>query len=399
MPEPNSVISESLDFSNTAIAFANKSDKELKETHTLFSLMKSNFLVTLGSKLGLIALRLRLPFVKTIIRKTIFRQFVGGENLMDCQDVIDHLYRNNTLTILDYGAESKSEEQELDAVLNETIRAIELGASNNSVPCVSTKFTGLADNALLEKINDGLSLSAREELEKERLYERVDQLCQRAHQLGVTILIDAEESWLQIAIDNLVELMMEKYNKEKPVVYNTYQLYRHDKLAQLKKDHQRALEKGYILGAKLVRGAYMDKERKMAEEKGYTSPIHKDKPSVDKDYDASLKYCVENYLTIGSICATHNIDSNKYQAQLIEEKSIDKKHPHLNFCQLYGMSDYITFNLSDAGFNVAKYVPYGPIDDVVPYLIRRAKENTSVTGEMGREMKFIKKEMTRRTLG
>ena len=223
-------------------------------------------------------------------------------------------------------------------------------------------------------------------------------MCSSAHELGVGVFIDAEESWMQEGIDAIVFEMMEKYNRKKVIVFNTYQLYRHDKLAQLKSDYQVAQSKGYMLGAKIVRGAYMEKERNRAEEKNYPSPIHKDKASVDKDFDEAVRFCVEHYEDLGSCCATHNVKSNMLQAQLIDEKNIQKDHPHLNFCQLYGMSDNITFNIAHAGYNVAKYVPYGPIRDVIPYLIRRAKENTSVTGEMSRELQLISKELKRREL-
>lgn len=386
----------SLDFNNTEIAFNNKSDNELTSTYRLFKMMSKKTLVDLGSGLGLFAVRFNLPFVKPIVRKTIFKQFVGGENLLDCQPAIERLYKNGALTILDYGAEGKSGEDALDEVMKETIRAVELAASNSSVPAISTKLTGLADNELLYKCNEEADLSESEKADYNKLLSRITQICSRAEELGVAVLIDAEESWMQIAMDKIVDQMMAQFNKEKVVVYNTYQLYRHDKLAQLKSDHETAQNQGYLLGAKLVRGAYMDKERTRAEEKGYTSPIHLNKAAVDKDYDESIKYCMEHYESIGSICATHNIQSNHYQAQLIEELNIPKDHGHINFCQLYGMSDYITFNLADAGFNVAKYVPYGPIKEVVPYLIRRAKENTSITGEVGRELKFISQEMKRR---
>lgn len=396
MSEPEPSYNSNLDFSNTEIAFSNKTNNELIKTYRLFSLMKNRSLVRFGSWIGLLAIKWNLPFSKYAIRNTIFEQFVGGENLMDCQKAIEQLYKFDTLTILDYGAEGKSSEEELQEVMKETIKAVEMAASNNSVPSISTKLTGLVDNEILIKMNSGEPLSVVEESEKAKLIERIEAICSRAEELGVSVLIDAEESWMQIAIDQVVDQMMERHNKERVVVFNTYQLYRHDKLQQIKDDHQKALEEGYLLGVKFVRGAYMDKERERASEKGYPSPIHENKEAVDRDYDEAVRYCVENYETISSICATHNIESNRLQATLIEEKGIAPNHPHLNFCQLYGMSDYITFNLADAGFNVAKYVPYGPIEDVVPYLIRRAKENSSVTGEMGRELQFISKEKKRR---
>lgn len=387
-----------IDFGNTEIAFSNKSDKELRKMHKLFRLMKMPTLTNIGSKLGLIAIKLRLPFAETAIKYTIFEQFCGGESLLDCQEAIDKLHRHGTLTMLDYGAEGKSSEEELDKVMEEFLRALELAASNTSVPVITIKVTGLADNGLLQRMQQQDQLSEQDQGAYDRMLERVDSVCERAAELHVGVFIDAEESWLQIAIDLVVTQMMEKYNKDTITVYNTYQLYRHDKLAQLKADHQIALAKGYKIGAKLVRGAYLEKERNRAAEMGYPSPIQPDKAATDRDFDAAVDYCVRNYETIASCCASHNIASNQKQVALIDELGIPKHHPHINFCQLYGMSDYITFNIADAGYNVAKYVPYGPIREVIPYLIRRAQENTSVTGEMTRELSYISKEIKRRKL-
>lgn len=391
-PEPSKMI----DFTDTEIAFSTKSDKELKKMSWLFSLMNKNALVNIGSKLGLVAFKLRLPFVDYIVKNTIFQQFCGGENLMDCQSAIDTLYKHDSLTILDYGAEGKSSEEDFNRVMEETMRAVEFAASNNSVPVVSTKITGLVDNDILINIQAGKEQDESDKRAYLQLAERVDKICGHASELQVGVFVDAEESWLQEPIDELVMEMMEKYNHGKVIVYNTYQLYRHDKLNQLKEDHQRAVKKGFLFGAKLVRGAYMDKERDRALEMNYPSPIQPDKASTDRDFDDGIEYCIRNYKQIASCCASHNIESNKKQAELIEELDLQKDHPHFNFCQLYGMSDYITFNIGKAGYNVAKYVPYGPIRDVVPYLIRRAQENSSVTGEMSRELSFIKTEIKRR---
>lgn len=391
-PEP----SGKLTFDNTEIAFSYKSDKELKQMKWLFSMMNNSRLVKLGSVLTPLALKLNLPFVKTAIKGTIFKQFVGGENLLDTQNNIDLLYRYNTLTILDYGAESKTTELDLDHVMNENVKAIELAASNNSVPVISSKLTGLAPNELLIKMQSGEELSEGEEYQRQQLIRRLDTICKRAYDLKVGVMIDAEESWMQITIDELVDQMMEQYNKSQVIVYNTFQLYRKDKLEFLKQSHQKALANNYLLGAKLVRGAYMEKERQYAEENGIDCVINPDKESTDRCYDDAIRYCVDNYQSIGSVCASHNRNSNYLQAQLIEEKGIDKKHPHLNFCQLLGMSDNITFNLAQAEYNVAKYVPYGPIKEVIPYLIRRAQENSSVTGDMSRELSLIIEEQKRR---
>ena len=395
-PEPSK--GNQIDFSNTEIAFSNKSNLELKKMARLFNLMANPLLTNVGSKLGLLSIKLRLPFVKSIVKATIFKQFCGGENLLDCQEAIDKLYKYNTLTVLDYGAEGKTSEEELNEVVAEFERAIELAASNNSVPVITIKVTGLADNGLLMKVQNGDELSANDKVLYDRLIQRVETVCSKASDLKVGVFIDAEESWLQDAIDDVVTMMMEKYNKDSVTVYNTYQLYRHDKLAQLKADHKKGEQEGYLIGAKLVRGAYMEKERERASEMGYKSPIQPNKKATDKDFDAAVKFCLHNYKSIASCCASHNIASNKKQADLIDKLGIQKDHPHINFCQLYGMSDYITFNIANAGYNVAKYVPYGPIKEVVPYLIRRAQENTSVTGEMTRELNYINLEKKRRKI-
>ncbi len=391
-PEP----SKTIDFTDTEIAFSTKSDKELSRMGILFTLMNKSSLVNIGSKLGLAAFKLRLPFVDYIVRNTIFQQFCGGENLLDCQGAIDTLYKYDSLTILDYGAEGKSSEEDFDKVMEETMRAIEFAASNNSVPVVSTKITGLVDNDILINIQKGQEQNEIEKKAYRQLVERVDKICSRASELQVGVFVDAEESWLQEPIDALVMEMMEKYNHGKVIVYNTYQLYRHDKLNQLKEDHQKAIKLGFLFGAKLVRGAYMEKERERALEMNYPSPIQSDKASTDRDFDEGVEYCIRNYKQIASCCASHNLESNRKQAELIDELGFQKDHPHFNFCQLYGMSDYITFNIGKAGYNVAKYLPYGPIRDVIPYLIRRARENSSVTGEMSRELSFIKTEIKRR---
>ncbi|MBT8232706.1 MAG: proline dehydrogenase [Saprospiraceae bacterium] len=360
--------------------------------------MNNKSLVKMGSLFTPTALKLKLPFVRSAIKATIFKQFVGGENLLDTQKSIDLLYRYNTLTILDYGAESKTSEDDLDNVMNETINAIELAASNSSVPVVSTKLTGLAPNELLIKVQSDEALNESEKREYDKLVYRLDAICKRAHDLKVGIMIDAEESWMQISIDDLVNQMMAAYNKSSVIVYNTFQLYRNDKLDYLKLSHEQAIAEGYLLGAKLVRGAYMEKERNYAEENGLKDVINATKEDTDRDYNEGIKYCVDNYESIASVCASHNVKSNLYQAQLIEENQIEKTHPHLNFCQLFGMSDNITFNLAKSGYNVAKYLPYGPLNEVVPYLIRRAQENTSITGDMSRELKFIAREIKRRGL-
>jgi len=394
MTEPEPTLH--LDFSDTSIAFSHKSDRDLKKTAWLFKMMNRSTLVDIGSKLGLFAIKLRIPFTEMVVRNTIFPQFCGGESLLDCQKTIDHLYESDILTMLDFGAEGKTDEDDLDEVMEETLRAIEMAASNNSVPVVSTKITGLVDNKILEKLQKKETLTDGESRKFDHLVERVDEICSRAYELGISIFVDAEESWIQDPIDTLVLQMMQKYNKERATVYNTYQLYLKSKLAHIKRDHKKCQEFGVVFGCKMVRGAYMEKERTRAEEMEYPDPIQIDKEATDKDFNASITYCVENHDTISSCCASHNAESNMLQARLIHSKGIDHNHPHINFCQLYGMGDNITYNLANAGYNAAKYVVYGPIRDVIPYLIRRTQENASVTGDMSRELKLVNSEMSRR---
>jgi proline dehydrogenase len=329
---------------------------------------------------------------------TVFKQFCGGISLKDSQKAIDHLRANNTLTVLDYGAEGKTREEEFDQTMQENIKALEFASHHPSVPVVATKITSLASFALLEKYQTKETFTQDEAVAFERVRARVDQLCSMANERGVSLFIDAEETWIQDTIDDLVKSMMSKYNHQKAVVYQTYQMYRKDKLDNLKADHLEAKSHGYILGAKVVRGAYMEKERARAQELGYPSPIQDTKAKTDEDFNTAITYCINNLNEIASCNATHNLISNQLQAQLIAEKGLPKNHPHLNFCQLYGMSDNITFNLAAKGYNVAKIVPYGPVKEVLPYLIRRARENTSVTGEMSRELNLIVTEMKRRGL-
>jgi proline dehydrogenase len=387
-----------VDFTDTEIAFSNKSDKELKKTARLFKLMSNQILVRIGSTLGLWANSMRLPFLDSFVESTIFDQFCGGKTLKESQPAIDKLNKYKILSVLDYGAEGKSTEEDLDRTLEQLLEGVRFAATTDGVPVVSTKLTALASDEILTKWQSGEGLSADEKIEFQHVVDRVDGLCREAHKLDVAVFVDAEETWMQDTIDYLVEMMMKRYNLKKVVVYTTFQLYRHDALDKLKKSYRKAQSEGYMLGAKLVRGAYMDKERERAQKMGYDSPIQPDKDATDRDYNEAIKFCVEHYETLASCNASHNLESNLLQANLIEEKNILKNHPHLNFCQLYGMSDHITFNLAAAGFNVAKYVVYGPIKEVLPYLVRRAQENTSVTGDMSRELSLIMKEVKRRGL-
>lgn len=387
-----------LDFTNTEIAFANKTDQELKETLRLFKLMNNPNLVKIGSTVALLLARLKLPLLDPIIRATIFKQFCGGTNLLDCQTTIDRLYKNKTFSILDYGAEAKDSEKDFELTLSEILRVVQFAAANASVPVISIKISSLARNGLLEKWQGKNSLDNTEELELSKVRKRLNRILHFASDMGVGVFIDAEESWVQDAMDTLVDELMESYNKKRVVVYNTFQMYRTDRLDFLKKSFEKAQAKNYYLGAKIVRGAYMDKERQKAESAGIPSPIHEDKAATDQAFNSAIEFCVDHYNRISSCNASHNAASAMAMAKMITDKLIPRNHSHLNFCQLLGMSDNITFNLAYHGFNVAKYVPYGPIQEVIPFLIRRAQENTSITGDVGRELSMIREEANRRGL-
>ena len=385
-----------VDFSNTEVAFAHKNDKELKKAAWLFSMMNKRWLVDTLSPIGLFTVKMKFPFVSSIVKATIFEQFVGGTTLLDSQGSIDMLFNKKVQSILDYGAEAKSSEKDFNFTMNECIRAIDFAATNESVPVVSAKITGLARFGLLEDIQKGVSLDKETRREYRNILKRVDAICHVANDRNVGVFFDAEESWIQDTIDHLVNIMMKRYNRKRVIVYNTFQMYRHDRLQYLIDSFDKANKDGYLLGAKLVRGAYMEKERDRAEEMGYPSPIQIDKKATDDAFNTALRFCVDNYKKIGTCNATHNQDSCLLLAELIAQKKIPKDHPHLNFCQLYGMSDHITFNLADQGYNVAKYLVYGSVGDVVPYLIRRAKENSAVSGDMSREYGFVMEEVNRR---
>ena len=399
-------------FDDTQIAFAHKTDDELKEAYRLFSLMQKSWLVNLGARLTPWLIRSGLP-VKELIRKTIFKQFVGGETLMLTATIAQKLAQYKVQVILDYGAEGKDGEQNFDLTCNEFIRVIEHAATQPNIPYMSIKVTGFARFSLLEKL-DGLMHSAGgdslvkrynnalqhlslEELnELNRVYMRMRRICNVDYEKNIGVLVDAEETWIQEPVDTLTMLMMDEYNKNRLAIYNTVQLYRHDRLAFLLKMYKAAEERNFILGVKLVRGAYMEKERTRAEEKNYPSPIQPNKDETDKDFNEALRFCITRIGRTAMIVATHNEESNLLATQLLKEKGLPLNHPHIHFSQLYGMSDNITYNLAEAGCSVSKYLPFGPIHDVVPYLMRRAQENTSVKGQTGRELGLIKKELKRR---
>jgi len=389
---------QNVDFTNTEIAFAHFSDRELKKTAWLFRLMRKPMLVKYGSVIGLWAVEKNLPMVETAVKMTIFDQFVGGTTLLDSQPTIEKLSTFGVFTILDYGAEAKETEQDFNYTMNENLRAIDFASRSKHIPVVSTKVTGLGRFGLFERIQNAGTLTREELSEYRSVLKRIDAICYHASQKGVSIFIDAEESWIQDSIDHLVWLMMRRYNKQRVVVYNTFQMYRKDRLSFLTESYDRARSEDFKLGAKLVRGAYMEKERLRAAEMGYDNPINPDRNATDDHYNTGMRFCIDHYEHIASCNASHNAASALLQVELMNKKGIPHEHPHLMFSQLYGMSDNISFNLAAAGFRVAKYMPYGQVHDVVPYLIRRAQENTSVTGDVTRELGLVMQEVKRRKL-
>ncbi len=384
------------DFDDTAAAFAHKSDHELDKAARLFGLMNYHWLVGVGSMLGLAAIRMRMPFVETVVKRTIFEQFCAGTTLLDSAGNIQKLHSAGVFSALDYGVEAKETEEDFNHTMNEIIRAIEFSDQTEGIRFICVKLTGLARFGLLEAIQNKESLNTRERSEYKNALKRIDAICHTAAQKGISVFIDAEETWIQDSIDHLATLMMTRYNTERAVVYNTFQMYRTDRLQFLIRSFDRATKEGYFLGAKLVRGAYMDKERERAERLGYPSPIHPTKEATDHAFDTAVRFCLDNYERIAFCNASHNAKSTMLQAALIAERKLPPKHPHLLFCQLYGMSDNLTFNLAKAGFNAGKYVVYGPVREVVPFLIRRAQENTTVTGDLSREHQLVLKELQRR---
>ncbi|MBC7886362.1 MAG: proline dehydrogenase family protein [Ferruginibacter sp.] len=404
-----------ISFNNTEYAFAYKKDEDLKKAQFLFSIMGTQWLVNLGLKLTPIAMKWKLPFTNTIIRKTIFRQFVGGETLAETATVVKKLGEYNVQVILDYGVEGGDDgEHGFDHATEEFIRVINYAATQSNIPFMSIKVTGFSRFALLEKIDvlmqqkagtlmkrylTALELLPQSEKEEwQRVQGRMIRICQTAGEKKVGVLVDAEETWIQGPVDALTIMMMDTLNKGGVTVYNTLQLYRTDRLQFLRDSYEAAAERNFILGAKLVRGAYMENERKRAADMNYPSPIQPDKEACDKDYNAAVEFCIDHLDKIAVIVASHNDSSNLLATQLLDKKGLPHHHPHVHFSQLYGMSDNITFNLAKSGCSVSKYLPFGPIKDVIPYLMRRAEENSSMSGQTGRELSLIKKEIKRREM-
>ncbi|MBI4931568.1 MAG: proline dehydrogenase family protein [Bacteroidetes bacterium] len=385
-----------ISFDNTQVAFSSRSDKDLKGSYWLFRLISNPALVSIGKVLTNIALAIRFP-IKWIVKPTIFRQFCGGETVEESRKKINDLARFNIKSVLDYSAEGKESEEDFDRCTEECISIINEAKHNRNIGFSVFKPTGIARFELLEKVSAiGIVLTEIEKKEFDRVHERFNRICKASYDTGVPVFVDAEESWIQRAVDGLINEMMKLYNKEKAIVYNTFQLYRTDRLEYLIDCFLHAKNGNYFLGAKLVRGAYLEKERERALKMNYKSPINDTKELTDSMYDGAIRFCMAHLDRISFCCASHNEKSSMLAVELMKEKNLFANHPNIYFSQLLGMSDTISYNLALAGYNVSKYVPYGPVRDVIPYLIRRAQENTSVKGQTGRELGLILKERERR---
>ncbi|WP_438964504.1 proline dehydrogenase family protein [Winogradskyella sp.] len=384
-------------FENTETAFVLKSDSELERAYFLFKMISSQPLVKIGTAATNFALKANLP-VEGLIRSTVFDHFCGGVNEEDCLPVIDNLYAKGVSSVLDYSVEGKETEEQFDNAVKKILKIVQFCDEREAIPIVVFKPTGFGRFKLYQKITEGKQLTDTEKEEWNRVVERFKAVCELAKEKDVEVLIDAEESWMQDAADELVEEMMRLYNKDKAIVYNTLQCYRWDRLDYLKSLHERANSEGFKVGMKIVRGAYMEKERSRAEEFSYKSPICENKNATDGIFDNTLTYILNNLGDISIFIGTHNEKSSYLAMELMEKYKIDKSDNNVWFGQLYGMSDHISFNLASKGYNVAKYIPFGPVKDVMPYLIRRAEENTSVAGQTNRELGLLKAERQRRKI-
>jgi proline dehydrogenase len=384
-----------MNFDNTEIAFESRTNSELKKAHFLFSAMGNPWLTNIGIKLTQFAFRFKLP-IKGLVKSTIFNHFCGGETLLEADKTATSLNKFGVHVIMDYGVEGKSEESEFEKTTESFLKTLEFAHGKDYIPFVSLKVTGFARFELLEKLHAKTPLNQQEQAEFERVKGRIDKICGKAAKFGKMILIDAEESWIQQPVDDLADEMMAKYNQQEVIVFNTFQLYRHDRLEFLKVSHLKARDNNYLLGAKLVRGAYMEKERERANAMGYPSPIQATKEDTDSDYNKATEYCLLHLDSIKLFIGTHNELSCMKAVQLMHQLKISSQSEQVHFSQLFGMSDNISFNLAKENFKVSKYLPYGPVEDVIPYLMRRAQENTSVAGQTGRELGLIKRELQRR---
>jgi len=387
--------SNPVSFDNTAIAFKALTNKELKKASRLFALFNMEWMVAVGSSFTEKIMKLGIP-IQSLVKPIIYNHFCGGEDLTACTPLIRELAQRKVGVLLNYGVEAKSSDKEYEWSVQQNLQAIELAGKERNIKAVCIKLTGFGRVGLFEKIQQKETLNTAEEQELAAINERFDRLCKAALANEVALYVDAEESWIQDPIDAMTLERMTMNNRKTAIIFNTYQLYRNDKLKDLMADVEKAKAAGYILGAKLVRGAYVEKENEFANEAGKSSPIHTSKAGSDDDFNKALQYCVEHIESVSFCVASHNEHSCLLLTQLLRERAIAFNHPHVSVSQLYGMGDHITYNLADSGINCTKYLPFGPVKEVIPYLIRRAQENGSVEGQMGRELKLLATERKRR---
>mgnify|MGYP003333186492 CR=1 FL=1 len=386
-----------LDLEDTETAYQARSDSELKHTFRLFKTLNNNFINQLGILTARLAYSMHLP-LDFIMKRTLYGQFCGGESLNECSAVVAKLHTYGVKVCLDYAVEGEHSELGYEQTSNELMRMIEFSSSRDEIPFVVFKPTGIASAQLLEAISRGQNLTESQILQWKGSKERFSKICAASYKAGKRLFIDAEESWLQPAIDDMSEEMMKRFNVDWPCIHNTLQFYRHDRLEFLERSLIRAREEGYSFGVKLVRGAYMDREKERARTLGYEDPIQPNKQSTDHDYDKALKLCVDNLNHVSLCAASHNEKSSLFLVKLMKDRGIERHHSNIYFSQLYGMGDHLSFNLAKSGFNVCKYLPYGPVGSVMPYLMRRAEENTSIGDQMSRDLRLLKMEIGRRRL-
>lgn len=383
-------------FNDTQIAFQDKSTDQLKKAQWMFRAIENPTLTGVGINILNFTVKNNFPFVEGIVRKTLFEQFVGGETREKSMEVVKKLFKHHIGSIFDYAIEGKEEEATFDHTCQEIQQNIKFAEGNPAIPFVVFKPTAFGRLDLYAEVQSGKDLTTSEKEEWDRIVKRYDDVCKLAHEKNVVVMIDAEETWMQSAVDNLVNEMKARYNRQKAIVWNTIQMYRTGRLEYLAEDLKRANEKGYFLGYKFVRGAYMEKERERAAEMHYPDPIQPTKQATDDNYNAAISFVIDNLDKVSGYFGTHNEKSTELVMDKMREKNLVNDHPQIYFGQLYGMSDNITYFLGNKKYNASKYLPYGPVKDVVPYLTRRAQENTSVAGQTGRELGLIEKELQRR---
>lgn len=386
---------QQLDFNDTETAFALKSDAQLRKASWLFRMVGSKSLVGLGKKAAGLAMKLRLP-IREVVKQTVYDQFVGGETIDECETIIKKMLEHNVYSLLDYSIEGKETDADFDRTKDKIVQTIKYGASHEGVPFAVFKPTGVARFAILEKYSANKAFTEFESRAWTRAKNRIEEICYTAHKFGLRVMIDAEESWIQRAIDDVTREMMERFNREDAIIFNTLQMYRRDRLDYLSESLERARERGYRLGIKFVRGAYMEKERRRAEEEEYKDPINSTKEASDKSFNDGLRYAVDHVEEMSFVAGSHNEESSRLLTQLMEEHKLENNDPRIWFSQLYGMSDHLSFNLAKEGYNVVKYLPFGPVSETLPYLIRRAEENSAASGQTSRELNLIEKELQRR---